>query len=263
MKKLLIISVFSLVLLPMAAMADYSFTLDSSHLSEELSGSGHNGDTGNDLAALATFTLDPSAHGGTLTIILSNTQSSGGKVQPSDILTGLVWTSATALSTNYGGSSPWGALADYVYRGKNNDVGMSYQYLNFNSTKDSSGQSFNRGFSAVGRGIWSANDKGNFPSANSKQKLSNINYGLAPAYYDGTNGNPSVNSSQLSFSDITFILYGAGNSIEISDVIALYGSSGKEPALLLSSNAVATPIPTSLLLFGSGFLGLAGLRKRV
>ncbi len=272
-KLIIILMVLISVSWTSAARADF-FTLDDLNRSVTVTGIGMNTTEDHPLAASATFSLDPAAHGGTLVIELCNLETAipatKNAVVPADILTGLVWTNTTqtkGLAQTFSpGPAPPGAVADGVLHatGHDTDVGFSWQYKFSSSLETSSGQVFNQGISVVGRDFWAAKAGGNFPSAHGSEKLTNINWGIAPPGYTGANGNPKVNGAPLSADEVTFVFYNVGSSYEIGDPAFLYGTSSDEPGFpgIVRIPVSHAPIPGSALLLGTGLLGLLGLRGR-
>jgi len=197
------------------------------------------------LSASATF----SQSGNTLTIMLKNT-SQADVMQPTDVLTGLLFKSP-ALIPN---SASLNGVSEY---GSSTNFGDGWGYgtvpvLGFTSEIMATG--------AIG-GLGHTN----FTATHSN--LDGLAYGIVSPVDNALTGNTGVTGhgplakSEVDFTLTTpagFKLSDLGNSVEF-----FYGTDfAKDPKYPGNSDLTPTPEPGTLIMLGSGIIGLAGVLRR-
>jgi hypothetical protein len=213
----------------------------------------YSGSSGN-LAAAVTFSLT----GNNLTVTLSNTSLSDVKV-PQDVLLA-VWFDAThslsPVSASLNGSS--------VFYGSLTNVGDGWGYY---SALAGGGHGMNNGITAAGFGIGGGHS--NFSGAHNS--LGGLNYGLLSAGDNPATGNTGVKGHGPLINDSVQFTLTAGSGFNLSElgntVVFQYGTSLNEPSFsgTLQTSETGPPSPTpepgTLLMVGSGMLGMAGVLR--
>lgn len=209
----------------------------------------YDGSSGN-LSASVTFSLT----GNTLTVDLTNTSLSDVTV-PADVLTAVFFNSTHLLSPVSAAAS--GSTA---YYGSTSNVGDGWGYY---VNLAGGGHGFNNAITAVGFGIGS----GHSSFSNHSNSLGGINYGLLSAGDNPLTGNNGVKGKGPLFKDSVQFTFTVGNGFKLSelgdDVVFQYGSSLLEPHYVGKLEPAPVPEPSSLLLVGSGVLGLGTVLRRI
>jgi hypothetical protein len=196
------------------------------------------------LSASATF----SQTGTVLHIMLQNTSAGDVKV-PTDVLTGLLFNSPalTPVSASLVGIAEYGSSANF-------GDGWGYAHipaLTFTNAIDASGAVGSLGHS-------------NFSAAHNP--LQGLAYGIASAGDVLSTGNNGVTKhgplakSEVDFTLKTpagFQLSDLGNTVEF-----VYGTSLEDPNFIGRRDPTPTPEPSTMLLLGSGLVGLSAWVRR-
>jgi hypothetical protein len=240
---LVFLAVAAVLLLPLAAQA-ITFT----------------GSSG-DLAAEITFTLINNST--QLQVVLTNT-SSADVLVPSNVLTAVFWDMSPSVTLTrvsaqlnsgstvlFGGTDPGGVVGgEWAYKallsGAPGGAGL--------------------GVSSSGLSLFAPEDR--FPGTNLQgpDSVDGLQYGITSAGDDTATGNPKVTGSQaLIKNSVVYILSGSfldDNLPAITNVSFQYGTDFTEPNIPGDpGGGSVVPIPPTMLLVGSGLLGLAGWRK--
>jgi len=199
------------------------------------------------LAAEATF----EASGGNLIITLTNTSSADALV-PTDILTGVFFSSGASLSTV---SATVAAGSVYGFPAITN-VGGEWAYAGgINAPGDAT-----QGISASGLGLFGPADRFD-TSANyvDNENVGGVDGGIAPAGDNPATGNGGITGQGLIQNSVTFVLSGwTGSLATIGNVYFQYGTALDEPRF----GGESTPEPASMVLMGVGAAGLWFARRR-
>jgi hypothetical protein len=171
---------------------------------------------------------------------------------PTDVLTGLFFNTSqllTPVSASDAGST--------VYYGSIAEAGDGWGYAHgvnadgLNSAVSASGAVTGLGHS-------------NFSAAHNS--LGGLNYGLLSSGDDSATGNAGVKNHGPLIKDSVQFIFQVSNGFNLAElgdeVIFQYGTSLSEPHYIGKLQSSSTPEPTSLLLIGSGLLGLWSQRKR-
>jgi hypothetical protein len=223
------------------------------------------------LSAMADFSLSVN----TLTVTLTNTSGSTALV-PTDVLTGVFFNSTHTL-TPVSATLPSGTV---VYYGSLTNAGDGWGYAT-----GVSAQGMNSAISATG----AVNGLGHSNFSGANNALQGLDYGLLPAGYTGVGANTGITGhGPLVKDSVVFTLTvptGFSLSELGSEVVFQYGTSLSETHFTGSTSgggdcdgggggdgggagpgvnpsAVTVPEPSSVILFGMGLAGLAGVFRR-
>jgi hypothetical protein len=216
------------------------------------------------LAASATFAISET----NLTIVLTNA-SSTDVLNNAQLLTALFWNSSSSLSlTN---ATALLSSGSSVYNGNNTTptyppgVGGEWAYL---SGLSGAPGGTSQGISSVGLGLFGSF---NFPNSSNLDKTEALNgdqYGITSAGDNLTTGNTPILSEPHIKNSVTFTfqLPPGTTQFNFNDVSFQYGSALTDPnlpALLLPSDGFnPVPLPSTVLLLGTGLVGLGLLRRQ-
>jgi len=208
----------------------------------------YKGTSGN-LSASVTFSLT----GNTLTVDLTNTSSHDVMV-PQDVLTAVFFNLAhtlTPVSASLNGSS--------VFYSSLTNVGNGWGYY---SHLAGAGHGETNGITSVGFGIGSGHT--NF--SNQHNSLGGIDYGLLSTGDISATGNTGVKGKGPLVKDSVEFALTVGSGFKLTElgdtVVFQYGSALSDPHFAGQLQKAPTPEPGTLLLLGSGTLGMAGLLRR-
>jgi hypothetical protein len=254
MKKLL--SLLSLILLVTAVSTANasSITLDSSHLTETVSGQASlavPGPAVHDFAASATFTLDPGSDTLTLTLTNASTQA---VTDPAQLVSAIFWNSTTPLtpgSAALTSGSAWVNPSNVTL-----NIGGNYSYKDALRQTGTDPAPTNQGVSAVGIGLFGDGNFGGLPVP-----VDGDAYDLLPQLgIAAGHTSPFANKYPLAKNSMTFTFSTSADSITIEDVIFHYSSAYS--GVNLPGDQV--PLPPTAFLLGSGLvgMGLLGFRSK-
>jgi hypothetical protein len=253
MKKVfLALTIFALALMPMSTMAatigdGESFTTTASKTIGSVL-----------LSAEVTFSIVS----GDLNIVLKNTTADTSAIA-ANILHAVFWTSSDVLPTAGATAKiSSGSFADIFTTALSPDypaltnVGGEFAYAS-GILAGVAPQNANQGISSAGYGIFG---DGNLNGSNLTDTVAvgGIDFGIVgPSYVFGSGNNPQ-DAAALIQNSVTFVFdtaYTGTSKYTFSDVNFQYGTGLNDPNI--------APIPGSLLLLGSGVLGLIGLRRKL
>lgn len=204
------------------------------------------------LSASATFSLT----GGVLTIVLTNTGAA--TTDPGGVLTALFFTPGAAL-TPLTASLNNGSSVATVYNGTfptGGNVGGEWAY---GSGLVGAPHSAIAGISSSGLSPLFGDSNFNGSNLTPPAALDGANWGIVAASTTSTN-NGFLNQSPYAnnFTLFTLSVEGNPNTLTLGNISFQYGTGLNEP------NVPGVPIPPTVLLLGSGLLGLIalGVRRR-
>jgi hypothetical protein len=206
-----------------------------------------------DLAASANMTVS----GDILTVVLTNT-SAADVEDPADVLTAVFFSLPSNILTPSSALLTAGSTVFYDADGQpaGGVVGGEWEYL---AGLVGAPNGATNGIGSAGFGLFGSP---NFPGANLADPvaLDGVQYGILSAGDNTNTGNGGITGSGgLIKNSVTFQLTGATglDTSLITDVSFQYGTALDEPNIVV-------PLPPSVLLMGSGLLGLGlvGWRRR-
>ena len=210
---------------------------------------------GSNLSASANFNLT----GNVLTVTLTNT-SAVDVLNPAQVLTGVFFNSNGTLTPVSALLGP-GSVVLFAPAPAGGNVGGEFAYA---SGLSGAPLGATQGISSAGLGLF-GNPNFNGPDLDPPDAVNGGNYGITSAGDDPTTGNTGVtggppgNAEPLIQNQVIFTFtVSPGFTLEsIEDVSFQYGTTLNDP------NITNVPEPASMLLLGTGLLGIAaGLRKR-
>ena len=220
-------------------------------------------------------TVTYSISGNTLTITLANTAIySTGKVVPSDVLTGVIFTLPTGISlvpvtaTVAAGSTLVQTSTCNPGPCSSSTTNMAgeygYQTAPF-SGEGAPSSPYNAGIGSAGQVVGNGTQFPGGTNLDDPINLNGLNFGIVGANYTTSLGNAKVQSEPLINNAVTFTLTIVGGTLLENQITNWALVFGTDWIIVPSTPPVpdtSVPEPSTLLLLGSGFTALAATLRR-